>query len=216
MGATFASCTWMRVLFHALPGGPRDGVDMKETGNPAGFTLVELLIVLVVVGVMATLALPALGSGRPRSESGVQVLVGAMLTAQRMAVTSQRNVVVAFDTAADVLWVHQDGNNDGVVDEGERRLRVELGDGVTFGAGTAPARGGETPPVTFEGRQDGLPAVTFMRNGGLTEAGAIYVTTVQGEQDVGRAEDARLITVARATGRTDWFRYEAGEWQRGG
>lgn len=181
-----------------------------------GFTLIELLLVLVVVGVMTALAMPSLGSGRTRAERGVQIVVSSLLQAQRMAVSSQRNTVVAFDADNGLIRIHQDLDNDGVIEPGERRLLVELGEGVVFGVGTASPRSGETGPVTFEGRQDGLPAVTFIRNGGMTEAGAIYLTTPEGEARGERAGDARLVTVERATGRTSWYRYEDGQWVRGG
>lgn len=189
---------------------------MRHSRHRPGFTIVELLIVLAVVGVMTALAMPSLGSGKTRAESGVQVVVSSLLQAQRMAVTSQRNTVVAFDSARGLIRIHQDLDNDGRIESGERQLLVELGEDLVFGVGPASPRSGETGPVTFDGEQDGLPAVTFMRNGGMTQAGAVYVTTAESVDRPERAGDARLITVERATGRTSWFRYENGQWVRGG
>lgn len=188
----------------------------REQRHPDGFTIVELLIVLAVVGLMTALAMPSLGSGNARTEQGVQVIMSSLLQAQRMAVTSQRHTVVAFDSARGLIRIHQDLDNDGEIEAGERQLLVELGEGLVFGAGTASPRSGETGPVTFDGEQDGLPSVTFLRNGGMTEAGAIYITTAEGADRPERSGDARLITVERATGRTSWFRYENGQWLRGG
>lgn len=181
----------------------------------SGFTLVELFVVLLVIGIMASVALPALGKGHSRAENGVQAVVSSLFQAQRMAVTSQRNVVVAFDTVDGTIRIHQDLNNDGQIEDGEHQYIISIGDGVVFGVGNATPRSGDTPPITFAGRQNGWPALTFMRNGALTEAGAIYLTTPEGMRHAGRSGDARLIEVERATGRPSWFRFENGTWVRG-
>jgi prepilin-type N-terminal cleavage/methylation domain-containing protein len=172
-----------------------------------GFTLVELIIVALVIALMSAIALPAITPQRTAPEGGAQVLMTALMMAQRMAVTEQRNVIVRFDIAAADVVLHVDANHNGQVDAGERVSRVSLGEDVQLGT-PAPPRAGETPPVTFSDRIDGMPAVTFRRNGAASEAGAVYLTWRRAEP-----VDGRLVSLARATGRSEVYRFVGGSWQ---
>ncbi|HEU4454432.1 MAG TPA: hypothetical protein VFR81_15295, partial [Longimicrobium sp.] len=133
--------------------------------------------------------------------------------AQRAAVARQHDVVVAVDVPGRALRVHYDTDGDGRVDTGEVVRRERLGEGAVFGRGSAPAWLPGAAAVSFAGRQDGMPAVTFRRSGSASEEGGFYVTSARA-QAAGLAKHARAVVVDRATGRPGWASYTGGQWKR--
>ncbi|MBI2319723.1 MAG: GspH/FimT family pseudopilin [Betaproteobacteria bacterium] len=82
---------------------PRIGA-RKLDRTPRGFTLVELVMVLIIVGVLAVVALPRLNLGGSFSARGYADQVKARLQyAQELAVAQRRNVCVAVNAGAGTL-----------------------------------------------------------------------------------------------------------------
>lgn len=182
-----------------------------------GFTLPELLIVLVVIGILSVLLLPRIEILKYRMDGSVRGLVTALVMAQRSAVNRQHDVVVRFDTAAGQIRIHEDEDNDGGVDTGERVRFVTLEAGVRFGRGTAPARSGAGHgAVDFSDSQNDLPAVRFHRSGSASSHGSFYLTSERAMAAAEYAKDSRAVEVARATGRASWYYYDAESgWEAG-
>jgi prepilin-type N-terminal cleavage/methylation domain-containing protein len=179
------------------------------------FTLVELMIVLAVIGIAATFALPRIDVTRFKVNSAVQALGTTVLTAQRQAVTQQHDIVVLFDTTTNRIRIHEDRNNDGDVDlPGEHVRPVPLGESIVFGRGPAPTLAAlGSDGVVINKRIGGIPALVFHRDGSASEAGGFYVTSVIAKRgESSRSTDARAVTVDRATGRASWFRYSPNGW----
>jgi hypothetical protein len=61
--------------------------------------------------------------------------------------------------------------------------------------------------VTWTETQDGLPALTFRRNGSASEESILYLTSERGA-----VEDTRAIEIERATGRLRCYSYATGTW----
>jgi prepilin-type N-terminal cleavage/methylation domain-containing protein len=182
--------------------------------NRRGFTLIEALTVIVIIGLMAGLAIPRSGVATYRANSGAQVVTSTLIYAQRQAISRQADTRVAFDVANNEMRIHEDADNDNVIDLGERVTMTALPDGLTFGLGAAPARPMGAAIVNFTRTQGGLPMVTFHRDGSASENGGVYVTTIDG-LSVGRTADVRAVEVSRATGRAAWFSYGTGAWKEG-
>jgi prepilin-type N-terminal cleavage/methylation domain-containing protein len=177
-----------------------------------GFTLLEILIVVSIVGIMTVIALPNLDYTRYRVESAVQGLGASLLAAQRTAVTQQHDVVVLFDAGNHSVRVHQDLNDNRTVDAGELLRSISLGDQIVLGRGDAAPFAAVGPgPVTFTKRVSGLPMVSFHRNGAASEYGGVYLTSTRALQG-GHASDARLLVIERATGRVTRYRYTGTSW----
>jgi prepilin-type N-terminal cleavage/methylation domain-containing protein len=193
---------------------PVRAIRSSSRAGQQGFSLVEVLLVVVVMGMLMAIALPRLRLDRYRSNSGAQVVAGALSHAQRQAISRQADVRVAFDVPNNRLRIHEDANNDNVIDAGERVVSTPLPEGVTFGRGTAAARAIGGAVVTFTQTQDGMPLVIFRRDGTASEAGGVYLSTVAG-LSLDRKEDVRAVELSRATGRTSWFSYATGAWKQG-
>lgn len=179
-----------------------------------GFSLMELLTVIVIIGMMASIAIPRSGVSRYQANTGAQVVASTLTYAQRQAISRQADTRVAFDVVNNELRVHEDQDNDNVIDLGERVTMAALPEGVTFGLGAAPARPMGGAVINFTRTQGGLPLVIFRRDGSASENGGVYVTTIAG-LSVGRPTDVRAVEISRATGRAAWFSYASGAWKEG-
>lgn len=186
----------------------------RSTADRRGFSLVEALSVVVILGIMASIAIPKTGIATYKANSGAQVVASALTYAQRQAISRQADTRVAFDVANNELRIHEDADNDNVIDLEERVTVTALPEGVTFGSSGAAPRAMGGAIINFTRTQGGLPIVIFRRDGSASENGGVYVTTVAG-LSVGRTEDVRAVEVSRATGRAAWFSYATGAWKEG-
>lgn len=177
-----------------------------------GFSMIEVLSVIVIMGLLAAAAIPRARISSYQANSGAQVVSATLAYAQRQAISRQADTRVAFDVADRRMRIHEDRNNDNIIDAIERVTFTNLPEGVTFGRGTAPARaiGGEV--VTFTRAQGVLPVLIFRRDGTASEDGGVYISTVAG-LSVDRTSDVRAVEISRATGRATWFSYGTGAWK---
>lgn len=177
-----------------------------------GFTLIEMLIVLVVIGLVVGLAAPKIDVTKFRVESAMQGVGMALLAVERQAITQQHDVIVMFDVPNNLIRIHDDANNNGIVDPGERIRGLPLGEGIIFGrAGVTPRpMGGGS--VNFVKVVAGLPAVVFHRDGSASEAGGFYLTSNRAATGGTHLDDTRAVELERATGRAMWFKYGTGGW----
>lgn len=179
-----------------------------------GFSLTELLIVLVVVSLLSLLVVPNLEIVKFRMDGAARGTVAALVAAQRQAVTRQHDVVVAFDSVYRGLRIHQDANNNGQIDTGERTRMVPFDDGVVYGLAGAPALF-ESEVIGFTETQSGLPVVRFIRGGSASEEGHVYLTSGRAARTGEYTKDTRSVKVDRATGRVTWYYYNSKEWRQG-
>lgn len=83
-------------------------------GGARGFSVLEVLVVLVVIGVLAGLGIPAVvkSLGRLQLESGSRVCVSTLRRARNEAIRRGVPVVVGFDETRGALSVFADVDND--------------------------------------------------------------------------------------------------------
>ncbi len=179
-----------------------------------GFTLIEVVIVAVVIGLLAVIALPNIDLSRYRIDNGMRSIGTGLQAAQRRAVTRQHDVIVLMDVTNQIIRVHEDVNNNQQQDTDELVRAIPMGDQVAIGQGSAPNHPIGAGPVTFTKRVAGVPAITFHRNGAASERGGLYLTSQRAINTGAHPDDSRLLEIERATGRVSWWRYLDGSWRR--
>ena len=177
----------------------------------AGFTLIEILMVVVLIALIASFGLPKLNFSGYRVNGAVRGVTALIARAQRLAVTDQYNVNVLFDLANNQIKIHEDANDDNAIQGGERVRVYPLGEGIVFGHNNAPIRLYAGTATSFTHTQGGMPEIVFRRDGSASENGGFYITTTTALNS-SRPQDARSIEVIRATGRAEWYQYNGSAW----
>lgn len=176
-----------------------------------GFTLLELVVVLIMVALIAGMAVPRLNYEKFRAEAAMRTVRTIMQGAQRNAIMRQTNVVVAFDIAAGQMKLIEDTDNDCTYDSGERQTSRALEEGAKFSIPATPYGGSVSSAVSGPNlcTISGLPAIQFLRDGATSTELDIYLTSSRGT-----ATDYRLVRVTQASGRTESFRFDGTAWKR--
>ena len=77
-----------------------------------GFTLAEVLVVVMILGIAATIAVPLLGNtDRMQAESAARQLASTLLYAQTAAISSEQQYQVVFDGSGTGYEVQDAGGN---------------------------------------------------------------------------------------------------------
>ena len=181
----------------------RDRRRTNEIGERTGFTLLELIIVLVIMGVIAGMAIPRLRPSGYRADAAAQQIRSVVQTAQRTSLTRQYDVIVSVDTAKFGLRIAEDVNNDGIIEPGEWKFWRTEGDFNRFAAPPLGVNGVVNTSVVGSTLKtvDGYPSITFHRDGSASSDAEIYVSSSY----KGRT-DWRAITISRSTSRTELYR----------
>ena len=179
-----------------------------------GFTLIELIIAISMIGILAGIVLPRLRVERSQVDAAARTVGMALLTARADAVSRGHNVLVLFDTTRRVVRTVWDLNNNRRVDAGEKSRPFLLGERVVFGRGAGvPAFEGATAQLPSMLLSGSTPMLVVQRNGALDRAGIIYLTSRKGSAGIGDI-DARAVRLDRATGRATVFLFAGPEWRR--
>lgn len=180
-----------------------------------GFTVIELVVVVIIIGIVTAMAIPKLRVERANVDGAVRTVSMAFLVAQREAVSRGHNVLVIFDMPHHTVRTVWDTNNNLQIDGAEHSRPFPLPERVVLGRGqSVPAYGGATDAIPEMRQVDGLPMIVVQRNGGADRAVTLYLTTNRARAGIGPDKDTRALVLNRATARPDWFIYNASGWRK--
>ncbi len=112
---------------------------MTRLKNTDGFSFVELMTVIGIIGIMAAIALPSYFAGQPqrRLKSAARDLYGAVQQARLLAVKNNQDCTLIFAATSYYYYVDEDGS--GAHNGNEKRVDLDLAryNDVEFGSGTA-------------------------------------------------------------------------------
>lgn len=182
--------------------------------RPAGYTLIEIMVVITLIGLMVRIAVPRVNVNKYRVDAAARVARGALQQAGRLSVQRQFDVLVVFDTTQNGINIIEDNNNNGVIDAGERILYKPLEEGAHFARPATGVNGAVAGALVGGaiGAVGGMPSVTFHRDGASSTDLQVYMTS-----RTSNPADFRGISLVQSTGRTDWYRLAGGTtWTSGG
>ena len=185
----------------------------SKVGGPRAFTVIELLIVMAIISILATIALPKLNLHQFRIDAGVRVVQGALMQAERYAVQRQHDMIVSFDVPGKRVLLIDDLNNNGATDPGEKVMVRPLEDFIRFAVPPAAIGGGTVAAVAGAKLQTlgGYPSIIFHRDGATSTDAQVYITSSRPN-----ATDFKGLSVTQSTGHVDYYSYSTGTWKRGG
>lgn len=181
-----------------------------------GFSLPELLIVLLVISILVVLALPQISSSRRLFRfSGFQRQIGSMLNETRQNAMSQRQAITfRYDDAGKRVIVY--GGTFGALGDAKNQKT----DFATSGMETTEiiyGRPAGVPTTALGDSSDLTPLasnavdITFQPDGSVTDAGGTPVNKALFFYDSKSNKDtAFAVSVLGAGGRTKVWRYSKG------
>ena len=135
------------------------GDSNKPINKSTGFTLLELMIIIAVMGVLSAIAIPSFMSLLPgmRLNGAARQIMGDLMAARMKAVKENNEYKVFFNSpSANQYQILDDDNNDGIADAGEAITTKNIQDNyvdVSLSASSDPIfypRGtGPTPSCTI-------------------------------------------------------------------
>lgn len=178
-----------------------------------GFTIIELCVVLIMVGIITGMAVPRLNYQRYRADAAARVTRAVLQTSQRQAIMRQTNMLIVFWIAGRRMFIIEDSNNSYTYDPGERIRVRPLEEGAQFVMPTAKVPGTSTPTSPISGPAlstvFGLPAVAFLRDGASSSDVNIYICSARCPP-----ENQRALILTQSSGRTEAWRNNGSTWRR--
>jgi prepilin-type N-terminal cleavage/methylation domain-containing protein len=178
-----------------------------------GFTIIELAVVLIMVGIIAGTAMPRLNYQRYRAEAAARVTRAVLQSSQRAAIMRQTNMLIVFDVPGRRMQIIEDSNNNYQIDSGERIRIRPLEEGAQFMLPTAQVPGTGTATTAISGPNlrtvAGKPAIAFLRDGASSTDANIYICSARCAP-----ENQRALILTQASGRTESWRYNGSVWKR--
>lgn len=121
-----------------------------KKNRTGGFTLVEVIVVVAIIGIMSAIAIPAINTWVPnyRLKAAARDVFSNLQKARSMAVKFNRETAVVFDPANERYSLCDNWTGGACVGTSDTIDLSIIGNGIKFGHGNATAAvpGGAFPP----------------------------------------------------------------------
>ncbi len=156
----------------------------KYSKKAAGFTMIEMAIVAVLIGVLATLAVPMFTRTLPRLKCHAEArnLLNAVRIARSRAISENTQYGVYFDIGARTYTIFKDNFN-------QTQYRYNIGDSIVVGPTVID------PNVVYSGTTFINNSIVMLPTGAASQTGTVAVNTTGGDSPF-------TISVLAATGKT--------------
>ena len=138
--------------------------------NKTGFTLIELMIVIAIMGILSAIAVPNFMHymAERRLNGAARMVMSDLMNARTLAVTQNRNVQVAFQTSASAYYTYDKAGSTEVT------RNVQTG----FGYRDVTVSGNNNPTFAPTGRLSGITACTItLTSAALTQQKEVKVSS---------------------------------------
>jgi prepilin-type N-terminal cleavage/methylation domain-containing protein len=186
-------------------------VQLSGVRRRRGYTIIEIMLVVALIAIMASLALPKVSFLRYRQDANGRLVQRTLILSQQRSLQKNTNVLFVMDYSSSRMRVVEDTNSNGAADAAERWESWQLGEGARFAIPTATVDGATAYYATGPGISTTAngPTITFYPNGSASGDAFLYIGVSSGISDALRA-----IEFTGATGRTRLWRYLSGAWRR--
>lgn len=184
----------------------------RRSGLKRGFSLIEMLMVVALIAIVVTWALPKFSIARYRADAAGRLVRSLLQDGQRNAITRQSDVIISFDTTGHRIRIVQDVNNNGAIDAGELVQYRQLAEGAKYTTPSWAGPKGTIPSGSVTGTMitvSSLPSVIFRRDGSASTDLEVYVTM----RDAVKVE-FRAVTLTASTGRTAMYKWNGQAWMQ--
>lgn len=186
---------------------------MPRARASRGFTIIELVMVLALIGVAVGFAVTRISFWGYRMDANIRLMQNAIIGAQQTAITKNVAVQVMFDANNHRLRILQDYNNNGVMDATDTVRYRPLADGARFVSPLTTIDGVAAAYMTGPGVvETGNPmqrAIRIGPNGALSGDAVVYIGSPRQ-----LADDYRALTIVGATARTGFWSHGGGAWRQ--
>jgi prepilin-type N-terminal cleavage/methylation domain-containing protein len=189
---------------------------MNQLRSKQGFTLIEVMIVIVIIGILSSVAIPNYSRWKEKYEINGETkkVYFDLLLAHSTAISNNHKVLVTFDSVNHSYKVHKDINNNAVEEAGEDIKIVKLNDEdrvqFNFNAGVSDVDGNPVlKPISFASN---VNTITFNSRGQASTSGSIFLIH---KNDIGLSNNRlRSINIIKSTGSIESYEFtDEGVWR---
>ena len=203
-------CTAWEIGVNTIAAGAVD----RRGGIRRGVTIIEMVMVVVIIGIMAKVAIPRFNIDKYRADGAGRLALILLQEAQRNAITRQSNVIVSFDNVINRFRVVQDYNNNDTINTTDWVQYRNMAEGAVFSKPAwsgAIGADGTVPTAAWSGSQlitvSSMPTIIFRRDGSASTNLTLFVTTRPSVPT-----EYREIIVTASTGRADLYKFNGSGW----
>ena len=95
-----------------------------------GFSMIEMLTTLIIMGIVAAMAVPKLDLSHMKSDAALRQVTTLFVQAQRTALAKQYNVLISVDVTGNRMRLVEDRNNSSTYDTGDRMMWMAFEPGL--------------------------------------------------------------------------------------